>query len=102
MDSHAQLEIRSYADVIGKEIVSKWCPHAWESFCDYRLNGMFLTRLDIEIIKNMNYGNMGKVRDIAVDFGWFTTKKDGSLKNNRERSELENKLNRLGIDIPWN
>ncbi|MHB9041560.1 MAG: FAD-dependent thymidylate synthase, partial [Melioribacteraceae bacterium] len=38
MDSHAQLEIRSYANVIGNEIVSKWCPIAWEAFKDYRMN----------------------------------------------------------------
>ena len=26
MDAHAQLEIRSYANTIGNEIVSRWCP----------------------------------------------------------------------------
>jgi thymidylate synthase (FAD) len=26
MDSHAQYEIRQYANVIGREIVSRWCP----------------------------------------------------------------------------
>ena len=32
MDEHAQLEIRSYANVIGYEIVSKWCPLRVGSF----------------------------------------------------------------------
>jgi thymidylate synthase (FAD) len=35
MDSHAQLEIRQYATVIGKEIVSRWVPLVWEAFCYY-------------------------------------------------------------------
>src|SRR5207237_1300456 len=35
MDMHAQEEIRTYAEVIGKEIVSRWCPITWEAFLDY-------------------------------------------------------------------
>jgi len=34
MDDHAQLEIRSYANIIGNEIVSRWCPIAWEAFVE--------------------------------------------------------------------
>ena len=43
LDEHAQVEIRSYAKVIGYDIVSKWCPVAWEAFLDYRLqvSGVF-------------------------------------------------------------
>jgi len=50
MDSHAQKEIRDYADIIGNEIVSKWCPHAWEAFQDYRFGGMFLSRQEVELL----------------------------------------------------
>lgn len=32
MDSHAQLEIRQYATVIGSEIVACWVPVTWEAF----------------------------------------------------------------------
>lgn len=38
MDSHAQLEIRSYADVIGKSIVARWCPMVWDAFKEFRLS----------------------------------------------------------------
>jgi len=34
MDSHAQYEIRVFADIIGG-IVASWVPHAWEAFEDY-------------------------------------------------------------------
>src|SRR5688572_14958088 len=36
MNLHAQLEIRRYAEVIGTQIVSHWCPMAWEAFLEYQ------------------------------------------------------------------
>src|SRR5256885_15853499 len=51
MDPHAQLEIRSYANAIGNEIVSRWCPIAWEAFVDYRLKPINLTRYDPEVLR---------------------------------------------------
>ena len=50
MDSHAQYEIRQYAEVIGKEIVSKWCPMVWEAFTKYQLNSVTLTQSDIDAL----------------------------------------------------
>jgi len=50
MDSHAQLEIRQYANAIA-EIVKEWVPNAYEAFEDYRLNGMTLTKFDIAGVK---------------------------------------------------
>lgn len=38
MDQHAQLEIRSYAEIIGNEIVAKICPMTWEAFNSYRFD----------------------------------------------------------------
>ena len=32
MDIHAQNEIRAYANIIGNNIVSTWCPIAWQAF----------------------------------------------------------------------
>lgn len=46
MDEHAQQEIREYASLIGREIVQKWCPIAWEAFLDYRVGGAFLSRFE--------------------------------------------------------
>ena len=37
--------------MIGYEIVSKWCPIAWEAFLDYRFHATHLSRLEEEIIK---------------------------------------------------
>src|SRR5689334_21019073 len=50
MDSHAQSEIRKYAEVMGNEIMAKWCPLTWEAFLDYRVNSQSFTRLEMEII----------------------------------------------------
>jgi thymidylate synthase (FAD) len=59
MDAHAQLEIRSYANVIGNEIVARWVPMVWEAFQDYRLGGVFVSRAELAIIRDtMNtYGD---------------------------------------------
>ena len=100
MDAHAQLEIRSYANTIGNEIVAKWCPIAWEAFVDYRLNALLLTRLDKEIIEQISQGNLDEANQIAADNGWLSTGKTG-LKSNRERQELETKLTALGLSVPW-
>ena len=53
MDSHAQLEIREYATAIGQEIVRPLFPLVWEAFVDYRLEAMYLTRLDRGVIQRL-------------------------------------------------
>lgn len=100
MDPHAQLEVRSYADVIGKEIVARWCPIAWHAFVDYRLNAMSLTRLDWEVITRVSKEKLDEAKLIAEESGWLASGERG-LKRNREREELEVKLNQLGLPIPW-
>ena len=99
MDAHAQLEIQRYANIIGEEIVAKWCPLAWEAFKDYRLNAIHLTRLEYEIIRQINSGNIQKAISLAKEFGFI--KEDGEIKKNREREELEAKLIKLHFSIPW-
>jgi len=47
LDSHAQAEIRAYAEAIA-EIVKVWVPWAWEAFNDYRLEAMYLSRQEVE------------------------------------------------------
>lgn len=98
MDSHAQLEIRLYANAIA-EIVKVWVPDAWSAFEDYRLNAMFLTRLDREMVEEIV--NEGSPRALAQGFGWMNQKDDGSLKPNRERAEFEAKADRLDLVVPW-
>ena len=76
LDDHAQYEIRAYAQVIEK-IVSEWVPFAYEAFKDYRLNGVFFSKQELdEIRKNVDPEKMTY---------------DG-IKNERERRELKKKL----------
>jgi thymidylate synthase (FAD) len=100
MDAHAQLEIRSYATVIGNEIVSKWCPLAWEAFNDYRLQTLFLTRLEKEILTQLLRGMEAEAVRLADESGWLSRDESG-LKRNREREECEAKLSSLGLQPPW-
>jgi thymidylate synthase (FAD) len=100
MDSHAQLEIRSYAVAIGEQIVSKWCPLVWEAFNDYRLHAMYLTRLDRDILSHLLRGRTIEATRVAEDSGWLSRDENG-LKRNREREELEAKLAILGLEPPW-
>ncbi|HJY64567.1 MAG TPA: FAD-dependent thymidylate synthase, partial [Ignavibacteria bacterium] len=99
MDSHAQYEIRRYAEAIGNEIVAKWCPIAWEAFLDYRVNSSHLTRLEMEVLLAVTQNDNAKAVELAKKFGWI--KEDGSMKKNREREELEEKFGKMGIKLPW-
>ncbi len=100
MHHHAQFEIRSYANVIGHEIVRRWCPTVWEAFIDYRLRGSKLTRLEIDIIRAIQSGSPEQARELAVKFG-ILPPPGQEIKRNREREDLEAKLTLLSIPIPW-
>ncbi len=100
MDLHAQYEIRAFANVIGSEIVSRWCPIVWQAFKDYNVNSMNLSSIEISVLKNIVSGNKVAAIKIAEDMGWLKSK-DGSLSKNRERSEFESKLVTLGLSKPW-
>jgi thymidylate synthase (FAD) len=99
MDEHAQYEIRQYATTIGHEIVAKWVPVAWEAFNDYRINAFSVRNVEIEIMKCSLTGNNEKAIELAKSLGWI--KPDGAIKRNFERGEFENRLRKLGINIPW-
>ncbi|MBK8481324.1 MAG: FAD-dependent thymidylate synthase [Proteobacteria bacterium] len=101
MDSHAQLEIRSYARTIGYEIVRRWCPLTWEAFVDYRLERLELTRLELEVLRALNEGGGAAASARASELGLLQRDSAGSYKRNRERAELEQKLLQLGLQIPW-
>ena len=100
MDEHAQYEIRAYAEVIGKEIVARWCPMAWEAFMDYRVNGAELTHLDSRIIAAIAAGEPERAVDIAIEAEILPPRGE-ERKRNMEREEVEEKLRRLGMEIPW-
>jgi thymidylate synthase (FAD) len=98
MDAHAQLEIRRYAETIGREIVAPLFPLVWEAFLDYRMEAVRLTRLDRELIRRL--ADSGKLPASEADFlavqdpGWQ------GLERCRERDECLAKLRDLGLVAP--
>jgi len=101
MDPHAQLEIREYAQVIGREIVARWCPLTWEAFVDFRLASLCLSRLEAAILAALGRGDREAALASARVSGWLERARHGGLKRNRERSECEAKLQALGVSVPW-
>ena len=103
MDDHAQLEIRHYAQVIGGEVVARWCPLAWEAFCDYRLHTTSLSRIETELVSRLAAGDVDAAIATARSAGWLSERKGqpGRLARNRERAEAEAKLQTLGLPAPW-
>jgi thymidylate synthase (FAD) len=100
MDAHAQVEIRAYAHLIGTEIVSAWCPQAWQAFMDYQVSALSLSRAEAQLIRLLQMGDLESAGRLATSEGW--TDDDGTPKpNSRERNEVEAKLQGLGIVAPW-
>ncbi len=54
-DSHAQYEIRAYADVM-IDVLKKWVPLAHEAFEEYRLHSAHLSRTGKEVVRRMLSG----------------------------------------------
>lgn len=55
-DTHAQYEIRAYADVL-LDIVKKWTPLVYEAFEDYRLKSYELSGKAMHIVRQLIKGN---------------------------------------------
>ena len=100
MDSHAQLEIRQYATMIGEKIVKPLFPIVWEAFEDYRMGSMFFSRLDVGMIQRIS--QRGTELNQAPPFSdeLFMELQDETwkgLKRCRERDECKSKLQRMGL-----
>lgn len=78
MDSHAQYEIRVFAEAM-YELIKPIVPLSCEAFVDYRLGAMHLTRLEIDAIRS----------GVPI-----------ATTNKREIAEFEEKCLRLGITPP--
>jgi thymidylate synthase (FAD) len=100
MEAHAQLEVRLYAETIGREIVARWCPFVWEAFQDYALASVELSRLDGEIVSLLAAGRAADAL-VRLREEKFLPPEGGELRMHVEREELERKLRALGIPIPW-
>lgn len=56
LDTHAQLEIRRYAEVIA-DLVKDWVPLAWEAFEDYRLGAVLVSAQELAILRGLLQGS---------------------------------------------
>ncbi|WP_210527108.1 FAD-dependent thymidylate synthase [Rubellimicrobium arenae] len=56
-DSHAQYEIRVYADAIAG-IVRDWVPFAWTAFEDFRMGGVSLSAKAVEVLRRRLAGEV--------------------------------------------
>jgi len=95
MEAHAQFEIRSYANIIGNEIVRLWCPLTWEGFLEYRLNAMTFSSTESNIIAMIAGGRIDEARKLAIASGLLS--EENPQKKNRERDELNEKILRLNL-----
>lgn len=100
MDSHAQYEIREYAQLIGREIVSKWVPYTWEAFLEYRVNGLYLSDSETRVLALLGQGKPAEARQLLYDMQWLE-EKQAALKESREATEFREKLMKMGIPVPW-
>jgi thymidylate synthase (FAD) len=100
MDAHAQLEIRRYAETIGREIVAPLFPLVWEAFLDYRVEALRLTRLDQEVIRRLAARRGGSLPASHADFLAAQDPAWRDLARCRERDECLDKLVSLGLVAP--
>lgn len=70
MDSHAQLEIRQFANCM-YEIVKQLCPVSCEAFEDYILHAKKFSRMEMEIIKSFMSKERGfmTANNLASEYG---------------------------------
>jgi len=101
MDAHAQEEIRAYANVIGERIVAAWVPLGWEAFLDYRRGGTRLSRIESALLAAMASDDRARAIATAEEGGFLNRNEDGRFSPNLEGRELEEKLTRLGLRVPW-
>ena len=101
MEDHSQIEIRSYAQRIGEDIVAKWVPHTWEAFVDYRMHSLSLSSIERDVVRAVARGDLSGARALVEKRGWLEPAGGGGWKRNREREELESKLSDLNLAVPW-
>ncbi|MGQ0629386.1 MAG: FAD-dependent thymidylate synthase [Phycisphaerales bacterium] len=84
MDSHAQEEIRVYAQAM-HDLIVPIVPVTMEAFRDYELESVRLTRLEIEALRSTGHAVSGReTRDLATE-------------NKREQAEWQAKKKALGL-----
>jgi thymidylate synthase (FAD) len=91
MDSHAQYEIRQYAEALAK-IVKAWVPWTWKAFEDYRLHALHLSRGEVQALKLIlsRLTGEGCQADKVIQ-----SASDVVVLSGREKTEMIAKLARL-------
>ena len=99
MDDHAQAEIRADATAIGEQIIGPLFPLVWEAFVDYRLEGVFLSRLEREVIVRLveRLAAAGRAQATDEDFLAVQDPAWANLQRCRERDECREKLRLLNL-----
>jgi thymidylate synthase (FAD) len=100
MDDRAQYEIRQYANVIGNDLVSTWCPLSWKAFLDYHpsMGAMVLSTLDQICIQYIVSCDWVSFIEYAERIGWMI---DGRWNHkNREGREFLEKIDELSLELP--
>lgn len=100
LDAKAQHEIRCYAEAIAGKVVAVWCPAAWEAFCDYRLRTIKLSALERPVVSLAARG-MAEEASAEAERIVFLSRTEGGFKRSLECRELEDKLESLGLPVPW-
>jgi thymidylate synthase (FAD) len=67
-DSHAQYEIRVYAQAIAK-LVQAWVPFAYEAFEDYRMNSAQLSAQALDVVRRRLNGETVSFEDSGLSQG---------------------------------
>ena len=101
MPGAAQYEIRVYAELIGREIVSRWVPKVWKAFEDYELGASVVTAPEKEILREIAAGRKDGALAAAYRLGFLKKQDDGSPKVLREGAEFAEKLASFGFSAPW-
>ena len=100
LDAHAQYEIREYAQVIGREIVSRWVPYTWEAFQEYRLNGLYFSKTEARILALLVHGKKTEAKELLLELEWLIDSQ-GAVKESREAKEFMEKMMSMGMPAPW-
>jgi thymidylate synthase (FAD) len=100
MAPQAQFEIRQYASVIGREILSRWCPITWEAFLDFRLAALSLSAIEVRIVSASVRGDDEEALSLAESLGWSRAGSQ-TQRLGRELAEAEEKIRSLGLTPIW-
>jgi len=96
LESHAQEEIRVYAEKIAL-IIKDLYPISWEAFEDYKLNAISFSNNELKVLKGFFDPKM--IDRDPYNKGIFEDTCKVNDLSKRERKELQGKFKRMGIKL---